>query len=116
MDGFHVQGMTENELDPFLAAKIVQPIPGEHTFHSDHQTFPERGNIPDEFIRIAVNVAMEQNFSFAIKNAEIHFSGMKIDSAVMFVCFSVKSHFRPPFGIWFSLSQAYKKMYAQGGA
>jgi hypothetical protein len=33
----------------------------------------------------AVDVAMDKDFSFPIDHADEHFSGMKIDSAAMFV-------------------------------
>ena len=92
MDGFHVQGMTEGELNFFLPAKIEQPIPREHTFHTNHQAFPKGVDDFEELRRITADVAMHQNFALSIENADIHFPGMKIDSAVVFVSFRVESH------------------------
>lgn len=41
MDGFHVEGMAEDEFDTFLAAQVGKPVPGEHAFHADHQVVAE---------------------------------------------------------------------------
>jgi len=41
MDGFHVEGMTEDEGDVLVGAEVSDPVPGEHAFHRDHNVFPE---------------------------------------------------------------------------
>ena len=92
MDGFHIKGMTEDELDTFFTAKIGKPVPGEHAFDTDHQAIAVRSNDLEKVFRTATDVAVDEDRSFPVKNADVHFSGMKIDSAVMFVCFRVKSH------------------------
>jgi hypothetical protein len=87
--------MTKGELDSFLTAKIKKPVPGEHAFHTYLQSLPVWCDDSEEFIRVAVDVTVDKDFSFPINNADEHFSGMKINSAVMFVCFGVKSHEGP---------------------
>ena len=39
VNGFHVQGVAEHELDVLIQAKIRQPVPGEHAFGADDQVF-----------------------------------------------------------------------------
>jgi len=92
MDGFHVEGMAEDKLDTFLATEIGEPVPGKHAFHADYQVVAERRNRLEKVFRRAGNVAMQKHIAFCIQDAEKHFSGMKVDSAVVFVCFRVESH------------------------
>jgi len=35
VNGFHVQGMTENKSDAFASTEIREPVPGENTFNGD---------------------------------------------------------------------------------
>jgi hypothetical protein len=99
MNGFHVQGMTEGELDSFFTAKIKKPVPGEHAFYPNYQTFPEGSDDFEEIFRVTADVAMDKDIALSIENTDIHFPGMKIDSAVVFVCFRVKSHKGPLWSI-----------------
>ena len=85
MNGFHVEGMTEDKFDAFLAAEIGKPVPGEHAFHADHQVVAERRYRPEKGFRRAGDVAMQKHIALRIQNAEKHLSGMKVDSAVMFL-------------------------------
>jgi len=92
MHSFHVQGMAEDKLNTFATAEIGKPVPGEHTLDADHQVIPERSNDLEEIFRRRGNVAVYQHHSVSPQNADEHFFRMKIDSAVMFVGFCVKSH------------------------
>jgi hypothetical protein len=85
MDGFHVKGMAEGEVDFFSATQIKKPIPGKHALHAYHQPFLERRDNFEKFFGATVDVAMEQDVTFPIKDTDVHFLGMKVDSAVMFV-------------------------------
>jgi hypothetical protein len=42
MDGFHVQGMSQNEWDIVLVAKIGNPVPGKHAFNAYDDVFKVR--------------------------------------------------------------------------
>jgi len=52
---------------------------------------------------VSIDVLVKAYLAFAIKDTDVHFFGMKVDSAIKLVLFGVKSHMRlPPFyGIWF---------------
>jgi len=39
---------------------------------------------------------VKHNFSCVVEDTDIHFFGMKVDSAIKFVLFGVKSHGLPP--------------------
>ena len=46
---------------------------------------------------------MELDFACVIKDTDIHFFSMQIDSAIVFVLFGIKSHLVSPLfiGLWF---------------
>jgi hypothetical protein len=42
MDGFHVQGVTEDKMYLFLSTQVREPIPAEHALDSHDEVFAER--------------------------------------------------------------------------
>src|SRR6185369_7713233 len=92
MDGFHIESMTQDEFNAFLAAKVGKPVPGEHAFNAHHELVTERRYCLEKGFWRAVNIAVQEHVPLRIQNTKEHFFRMKIDSAVMFVCFCVKSH------------------------
>jgi len=95
VDCFHVKGVTEHKLDLFITTKVCKPIPREHAFHTDNQALPVRGHDAKEALRIAADFAMYQHGPFRVENADVLFSSMKINSAVVLVGFGVESHEGP---------------------
>jgi hypothetical protein len=74
----------------------------------------EKFNGLEEDFPIGFDVAVEHDFSGAIKDAEVHFLGMKVDSAIILVLFGVKPHVASFFGLrCFLLQEAF--YHASGG-
>jgi len=86
-----------------LGTEIGDPIPGKHAFHGDDNILLIWFYDLEEDFSICFNVSMQSDLPFCIKDAEIHFFGMKVDSAIKFVLFGVKSHLVSSFfiGLWF---------------
>jgi len=63
MDGFHVQGMTEDKRDAFVGTEVGEPVPGEHAFDSDDETLAIRSNDVQEGIRVGFHVTRPQNLA-----------------------------------------------------
>jgi len=99
VNGFHVEGMAEDEGDALIGAQIRDPVPGEHAFHGDDEILPIRGYDAEKDCTIGFYVSVQPYFSGFIKDADIHFFGMKVDSAIKFVLFGVKSHMASSFGL-----------------
>ena len=97
VDGPHVERVSEDEGDVFFGTEIGQPVPGEHALGANHQIVPIRGDGFEEGCRLGLNVAMEQDFSLLAEDAQVHFVGMQIDSAIMLVLFGVQSHEKASF-------------------
>ena len=92
MYGFHVQGMAQDEGDAMLSTEIGDPIPGEHAFHGDDNVLSERLDELEEDFAIGFDISVQEDFPGFIQDAEVHFFCMKVDSAIKFVLFGVKSH------------------------
>jgi hypothetical protein len=103
MNGFHVQGMAQDERYAMHGTEIGDPIPGEHTFHGDDNVLSERLDDLEENFSICFDISVQPDLPGFIQDAEIHFFGMKVDSAIKFVLFGVKSHLVSSFfiGLWF---------------
>ena len=92
MDCPHIQGVAEDEGELLGGAEIGQPIPAEDTFHPDNDIFLIGRNEFEKQPRIGVDVLVKLDFSLLIDNADIHFPGMKIDSAIILVLLGIEIH------------------------
>ena len=61
MDGFHVEGMTEDKRDAFVGTQVGEPVPGEHAFDCDDHTLSIRGNDVQQGIRVGFHVTVHQD-------------------------------------------------------
>jgi len=98
VDGFHVERMTEDESYTLFFAQICNPVPGERTFNRDHETIPVLLDRFEECLPVSLDVSMQKHRATMINDAEIHGFSVQIDSAIIFVLFSVKFHSVPPCG------------------
>jgi hypothetical protein len=91
MNGPHVQGMAQDKRNFLINTEISQPVPGEHAFCTDDNVIPVWFYGPEKKIRFGFDVSVQDDLSFLIKDAEIHFVGVQVDTAIIFVLFGVKS-------------------------
>jgi hypothetical protein len=99
MDGFHVEGMTQDKGDAVVFAEISDPVPGEHAFDSDNDVFQVGLDGPKKDISLGFDVPVEKDLSGLIEDTEVHFFGMKVDFAIKLVLFGVESHWASSFGL-----------------
>lgn len=81
-----------------VGAKIGQPVPAEDTFDADNNIFDEGKDPFEKQFRVGFDIRMDNDFSPMIQDADIHFSGMKIDTAVILMQLIVKFHGMASFG------------------
>jgi hypothetical protein len=43
VDGFHIEGVPQDEPDAFGGAEIGEPVPGEHALHGGDEPFAVNG-------------------------------------------------------------------------
>jgi hypothetical protein len=84
--------MSEDKGNAFFVAKIGYPVPGEDAFYGNDNILTIGSDSLEKGITIGFHVAVFPDFSLFIEDADIHFSCVQIDSAVIFVLISVKSH------------------------
>jgi hypothetical protein len=92
MDGFHVEGVTEDKGDVFLCAEIGDPVPGEDAFNRYNDIFSISFGGFKEDLWIRSDIALKDDVSLLVDDAEVHGLCMKIDSAVILVLFGVEIH------------------------
>jgi hypothetical protein len=60
VDGFHVQGMPQDERDALTGAEVGQPVPGEDALHRDDDVLPVGGDGAEEGFRGAWHLPMQK--------------------------------------------------------
>ncbi|WP_267928071.1 hypothetical protein [Desulfolithobacter dissulfuricans] len=59
---------------------------------ADHDIFTKGLDQLEEVIRPGPDIAMQDNLSFPVEDAEIHFVGVEVYSAIKIMLFGLKSH------------------------
>ena len=92
VDGLHVKGVAEHELDPLPLTQIRQPVPGEHAFGGDDEVVAIGLRGCEKVLRAALPILVEEDLAFPIEDAEVHGLGMQIDSTIMLMRLGVELH------------------------
>ena len=66
-----------------LGAKIGEPVPAKDAFNTDDNVIEVGKDQFEKQFRIGFDILVNFYFSFLIDNADIHFSGVQIDAAVV---------------------------------
>jgi len=83
VDSFHIQRVSEDEGQAGFLTGIGEPVPIERALAADGQGMAVRFDEFEEVIEVVtVDVGMDQFVSLAVHQADVHLSGMQIDSAV----------------------------------
>jgi hypothetical protein len=91
MDGFHVQGMSQDEGHAFLSTEVGEPRPGEETFNGDDQTVTIRGNGLEKGFWSRFHSAVQQDFPLVAQDTDIPRAGMPVDTAVKLMLSGVEA-------------------------
>jgi len=91
--------MAQDEGDRLLSAEIGEPIPDEHALDCDDDILPVGLDSPKKGIRRDLTVFVEHGVALLIQDAQVHGSGVQIDSAIKFVLVGVESHMASSFGV-----------------
>ena len=83
MNGFDIEGVGQDEGEAGGLAGIGQPIPAEHALAADRQAVAIRLDQLEEVVEVVVfDVGVDECFALPIHDADVHLTGVKIDSAV----------------------------------
>jgi hypothetical protein len=97
VDGFHIEGMAENEGEVLLDTEIGDPVPSEHAFDSDHDVLTEGSKGTEKSFRVCVDILMNPDIASGIKDTDKHISGMQVDSTIKLVLLGVEFHMASSF-------------------
>ena len=85
VDRFHVQRMSEYEMDPRVRARIAEPVPVEGALTGHGKIVAVRLDQFQEVLEVVVaDVAVYQDVSFTVHDADVHTSSMQVDATVEF--------------------------------
>src|SRR5262249_11259464 len=97
MDGLHIEGVAEDEREAFPRTQVGDPIPSKDTFDRHHEVLPVRGDHVQQVFRRGRAIAMNEDLTVRVQDADVHPSGMQIDPTVASVLLGIEPHPAPPF-------------------
>lgn len=92
VNGAHVLGVAEDEIDPLVGKQVGEPVPGEHAFGPDDEVVSIRLDQAQENLGAGGNVAMTYHLPFGIEDTDRHGVGVQIDAAVKLVLLRLEFH------------------------
>ncbi len=76
VDGLHVEGMPEHELDALPSAEISEPVPREHALDRNDEVVSVRRHGSKEGLGAALDVLVEEDLALPVEDAEVHRLGV----------------------------------------
>jgi hypothetical protein len=90
--------MAKDKWDVVFGTKVSEPIPAKDAFNADGNVIEVGKDQLEKQFRIGFDVLVDFYFSFVIDNADIHFSSVQVDAAVVIVLLVVEFHGLASFG------------------
>lgn len=90
--------MTEHKGYFVFGAKVCYPVPAKDALNTDNDVIDIWGNQFKEHLRIGFDIFVNFGFALFVEDADVHFSGVQIDTTVVLVLLIVKSHGLASFG------------------
>jgi len=84
--------MSQDEGNAWFSAEIGEPLPGEDTFNGHHEPLTIGGGSPEEGVWSGFHLAVQHDFPIVAQDADVHGTGMQVDSAVKLMLIGVESH------------------------
>jgi len=96
VNGFHREGMPQNEGEPCCSTQVSEPIPREDTLDGHDQAVTIRGDGLEKRFRSGFPMTVQQHCALVVHDTDIHAPGMPVDTAVKGVLMGVEAHVRSP--------------------
>jgi hypothetical protein len=87
MDGFHVEGVPEDELDAVLGAEVGSPVPAEEAFDGDDEPLAVGLEDAQELLAVPGELLVDDGLSGLVEDADVEAAGVEADTAGMDVLF-----------------------------
>src|SRR5262249_10741258 len=108
--------LPQNKRNILPGIQIGEPIPSKDAFHGNRHVFSVGGYRFKEQLRGTRHVSVQHDLALRIQDTDVHRSGVQIDSAVVSVLLSVKSHMRSPPSKVFSANTSIPKVRSGGAS
>jgi hypothetical protein len=92
VNGFHIESMTQNKGNVLFGTQVGEPIPGAEAFNRHDQPLTIGGNGLEEGFRSGFHITVQKDFTVVTQDADVHGTGMQVDTAVKRVWMGVESH------------------------
>jgi hypothetical protein len=84
--------VAKNKGDVVLGTEVSKPVPTKDAFHPHDNIIEIRKDQLKKGFGISFDILMHFGFSLLVQDADIHFSCVQIDTAIVFVLLDVKFH------------------------
>jgi hypothetical protein len=91
VDGFHREGMPQDKSQALLCAQVGEPIPGQQALDGHDEPHAVRGDGLEKGFWSGLHVAVQQDFSLVMHEADIQAPRVQINPAVKGVWAGVAS-------------------------
>src|SRR5262245_31840590 len=84
--------MPQDKGNALLGTQVGQPIPGKNTLDGHNEPLAVWGDGLEKGFRCGFHIAVQQDFSIASQDADIHAPSMQINTTVHWVLVGVEAH------------------------
>lgn len=92
MDGLHVEGVPEDELDALLGTEVGDSVPAEQALDRNDESLAVGLEGTQELVSIAGELAVDEGFAVCTQDADIEAAGVEVDATRVNMLFRVESH------------------------
>jgi hypothetical protein len=96
VNGFHVEGVAEDEGNTLIGAEIGKPVPAEDALGPDDQVLTVRSDGLEEELWVAPEFLMEADLTLLVEDAEVEIAAMEVDATGVLVLDRIEAHGSPP--------------------
>jgi len=91
VNGFHIEGMSQDKGNALVGTEIGQPVPGKQTLDGDNEALAVRREGLEQGGRSGLHGTVQQDFSSVIHDTDVHAPRMQINTTVKCVLVGVES-------------------------
>ncbi len=72
VDGFHIEGVTQNEGNGLFRAEVGKPVPEEDALDADNNILPIGSDQLQKLLRVGGEILVGQDLPFLVDDADVH--------------------------------------------
>ena len=82
--------MTQDKVSPSFFVGIGKPAPGKHILSPNHDIFSKRLNNSHKYVRVCLDVFVEDDLPLQVEDTHIHLLGVETDATVVLMLLSIR--------------------------